>query len=112
MIRVCLMLRSGRDQFECQWVDPVTEKKKTRTTGTANRVAAERFRTTLEADLNSGRDGTVAKATWAEFEEAYRVGKVNRMKPGSRQSINATLNHIRKIVNPARPTSLGPAQVH
>lgn len=111
MIRVYLMWRTGRKCFEVQWKDPVTEKKRTETTGLTERRAAERFRATKEADLNAGRGDSVHKCTWDEFVAAYRLGKVNLMKPGSQESINATIALVTRVVGPARPTAIGAGQI-
>lgn len=111
MIRVYLMWRTGRKFFEVQWKDPVTEKKRTETTGLTERRSAERFRARKEADLNDGRGDSVHKVTWAEFVAAYRLGKVNLMKPGSQESINATITMIERVVSPARPTAIAVAQI-
>lgn len=111
MIHVCLMKRAGRRCYEVQWTDPITERKRTKTTNETDRRAAERVRARVEVELNDGRGDSVHKLTWTEFVEAYRLGKVNPMKPGSQESINGTISHINKIVKPARPTALGVPQI-
>ncbi len=70
-VTVYLMMRAGRTCWEAQWKDPITGRKKTRSTGTAVRREAERFAGKLESELNEGTYRNAWNAPWGDVADRY-----------------------------------------
>lgn len=109
MIRVCLMKR--RKTYECQWKDPVTGKKRTRTTGTASYKDAQRFAGNLERDLNGDGLNEPVRMLWKEFVKKYDEEKLASQSTGGRLKSMIALNAFTRLINPERLGSVGPQQV-
>jgi len=101
-IKFTLMQRTGRPHIEIQWLDPVTEKYRTRTTKTSNHREAERFAAKLMASLEAGEDAVRHKATFDAFEEAYKKDRFPGLKPKTRNKVKIVFKLIRDVLNPAR----------
>lgn len=79
-IKVWVQAFKGLPHFRLQWHDPVTGKRKTRTTGTSDRERAEQERAELEYKLNHKRlsraQGSMPwKVFRAAFEDEYLTGR-------------------------------------
>lgn len=101
MIKVYLMLRTGRTCFECQWTDPVSRKKKTKSTNTSKRREAERFLGSLQADLNAGRyTQSPSNVTWQAVTDRYEREVLASRAQSTLRKFQAAKNAFRKLVDP------------
>jgi len=110
-IRMTVMQRAGRPFFECQWLDPVTEKWRTKTTKADNRRDAERFSAKLLVQLESGEQGPRRNTTWAEFVKKLKTDFFPGLEKTSQCKIQGTLNLIEDRIDPGRIVGLREAQI-
>lgn len=111
MIRVRIFHRDGRPFFEAQWEDPVTGRKRTRSTKTAERRSAERFAAKLEVELAAGQDRVIVRATWKEARERYETDVFPGLRPTSRDQMRNTFRLVERVISPARVASIGEQQI-
>lgn len=111
MITLSLMRRDGRRNWECQWKDPVTGRKKTRTTGTANRREAERFLGALQDKLNSNQYEEHQYATWKTVADRYQEEVLASLAQKTLNKFKTTRNAIDEIISPKMARSLDSSQV-
>lgn len=111
MIRVRIFHREGRRFFEAQWEDPVTGRKRTRSTKTAERRAAERFAAKLEVDLSAGNDRQAIRATWREARERYELDVFPGLRPSSRGRMRDTFRLVERVIQPARLAAVSEPQI-
>ncbi len=113
-IKVKVVEFGDRKHYQMQYVDPVTRKKKTRSTGVVktglkkDRTEAERVAAKWEAELREGRYSTVGKVSWAAFRQRYESEKVPSLAEGTALQIQAVMNQIEALVNPQRLADLTP----
>jgi integrase len=106
MIRVCLMRRKDREtqqpirNWECQWEDPVTGRKRTKSTGTSLHREAERFRASLEVQLNESRGRIKSTSTWKEFEAALKSEYLDHRSEKHRKRVLVVLGMFVSAVDP------------
>lgn len=110
MISVYLMRRPGRF-IECQWVDPITGKLKTKSTKTHKQREAERFLGLLEHQLNSGGIEESANASWETVAERYEKEVLASLAIKTRHKFQATRRAVKAIIDPKLASSLNASQV-
>lgn len=111
MVKVYLMLRNGRKNFECQWSDPVTGKLKTKSTGTTRKREAERFAGALEVQINSGEFAHVANTTWDTAADRYADEVLSSRAVKTLWKFNTTRKAVRTIVDPQYVRAMTSSQV-
>lgn len=95
-----------RRHYQMQWVDPATNRKKTRSTGVertprkASRTEAERVAAKFEAELREGRYHEPTKVTWADFRERYENEVVTSLADATGDKIFGVLNAFEEIARP------------
>lgn len=99
-LNVIVFKRSNRIYFECQWVDPLTGKKKTRSTKKTTRRDAERFAAKLEHELIHGTAHTPTNITWQEFRERYFAEFAKSLKPRTQDKIITAFNSLENVIDP------------
>lgn len=109
-IRVRVFLRAGRTCYEAQWSDPVTGRKRTRSTGETVRREAERFAAKLEKQLEEG-GGLTERITWAEFRQRYETEVLPGRALKTRQKMRSTLNAVENLIDPKYVMAMTAAQV-
>lgn len=109
-IRVRVFLRGGRKYFEAQWSDPVTGRKRTRSTEKTTRKEAERFAAKLETQLEAA-GGLVERITWEVFRQRYETEVLPGRAKKTRQKIGSTLNAIETLIDPKYVAALSSAEV-
>lgn len=88
-----------------QWRDPVTRRKRTRSTGETQRQRAEIVRARIELQLEAGlpRD-----TLWADAWSAYQAEEWPRLRPTTRSKLATMRRHCETAFNPATIASIGP----
>lgn len=99
-IRVWIYRPSDRAALQLQWVDPVTRRKRTKSTGSTNEGEAEAKRVDLESDLNAGRHHDVSRLTWAAFRERFEAEYVSALRLGTRRLYGDTFRLFERLARP------------
>ncbi len=95
-----------RPHFQMQFTDPMTGRKKTRSTkvvrsgSKADRTEAERVAAKWESELRDGRYRNASKTTWAEFREKYESEVLPSLAAATDTKISGVLNAVEKYLNP------------
>ena len=110
-INVIVFKPADRPFFHAQWVDPVSGRKKTRSTETNIKRDAERFAGNLEKQLRDGTYRDPSRVTWKEFRERCEAEVLpsNAVKTGDK--FQATFNAIERHIDPKLLASLDADQI-
>jgi len=81
------------------YFDPVSGKKKAKSSGTTDWREAERLAGELEKQLRSGQYVSPSKITWAEFRKRYEAERLAMFSPTGRDSARVALNHVERVLN-------------
>ena len=84
------------------YFDPVSGKKKAKSSGTTDWREAERLAGELEKELRAGRYAPPSKITWTQFRERFEAEKLPAIAPKSRGAFRSAMNHIQCVLNPDR----------
>lgn len=104
-IGMTVFKREGRKFFECQWVDPTTGKKRTKSTRETSESKARQFAGRLQAELE--QQGEFRKnVTWQDFKSQYLLEVVAPQRKKSRQNVASAFNAIETHVSPKKLTAL------
>lgn len=98
-ITVSIMQRSRSPHWLAYWVDPITERKKTKSLKTTDERTAQRRSQQLETEINSGKSQE-AETTWLTAIAAYRLGAFPALSQASRSSIETTITEVERHMNP------------
>ena len=98
MIKVWVIKTPGG--YAAQWLDPLTGKRKTKSTGTKNAREAERFAARLEVELSQGQ-GPTGKHSWASVCDAYEEERLGGKAPRTLDTWRTTRKAIERVLNPA-----------
>jgi integrase len=96
----------SRKNLYMRYVDPVTGKQSTRSTGTHKRKEAERIAHKWEADLQEGRYKAPSKVGWHEFRIRYEDEVLSGLADKTAEKASGTFNAIERILNPQKLASL------
>ena len=88
------------------YIDPITGKQVSRTTGTTKPKDAERMAAVWEDELNTGRYKQPSKVTWAEFRERYEEEKLSAQSEKTFEAMTSAFNHLERVLNPDRLAKL------
>ena len=105
-IEVKVTKYADRKNYVMYYVDPVTEKVSTKSTGKHTRRGAERAAALWEQKLRSGRPEGDPRMTWKAFREKYETEKLASMSPRTLEATDTAFNHLESLLNPARLRSL------
>ena len=101
-IKVTVVQFGDRKLLQMQYKDPITGKKKTRSTGESNRRQAERVAAKWEAELREGRYKPASKITWAEFRRRYEEEVLAGLASRTDDKVTGVLNTIERILSPSK----------
>ncbi len=107
-LKVYVVEFGDRRHYQMQYVDPVTGKKKTRSTCIVrtgrkkDRTEAERVAAKWEAELREGRYCAPSKITWAEFRERYEMEALAGLADGTFHKVGAVFSVLERVLNPLR----------
>ena len=110
-IHVTVFRREGRRFFEAQWGDPITGKKKTRSTGKDRKRDAERVAGELEAELRDGRYHHSSRVSWADFRDRYEADVARGLSDSTQNLVVTTFNAVERIIDPKYLQSLSAEQI-
>jgi integrase len=88
------------------YFDPISGKKKAKSSGTTDWREAERLAGELEKELRVGRYTPPSKLTWAEFRKRYESEKLSALSPKTAISFKTAANHLERVLNPDRLVKL------
>ncbi len=107
-IKVKVVEFGDRKHYQMQYVDPVTRKKKTRSTGVVktslkkDRTEAERVAAKWEAELREGRYSAVGKVSWAAFRERYENEVLSGLSVKSLRQCDVVFGIVESMLGPNR----------
>jgi len=110
-IKVSVFKREGRKFYEAQWVDPVTGKKKTRSTKKKKKRDAVMVAGKIEAELREGRFKQNQKIGWSDFRERFEDEKLSSLADKSVDIYVTSLNAVERIINPKKLQALDSQQI-
>lgn len=101
-IKVHVAKLSGRKYLLMRYIDPNTNRRVARSTGTTKRKEAEKVAAKWEAELQEGRYQKDAKMTWDEFVYQHDLHILSGMKKTTAGAYDSSLSVFKKITNPQR----------
>ena len=84
------------------YFDPITGKKKAKSSGTTDWREAERLAGELERELRAGRGASPSKITWKQFREQYEAEKAGVLSIKTIRSFRSAANHLEQLMGPDR----------
>ena len=91
----------GRPLSLC-YFDPISGKKKAKSSGTTDWREAERLAGELEKELRAGRGASPSKITWQEFRKRYESERGPALSANSRGAFQSAANHLERVLSPDR----------
>jgi integrase len=92
---------SGRS-LSLVYFDPVSGRKKAKSSSTTNWREAERAAKDLQDKLRAGADVSPNRITWTTFRERYAAEVLANLSASYQSSASSALNHMERILNPDR----------
>lgn len=107
-IIVRVMRPQRRDVYVAYWTDPVTGKRRQKSTGQTKRREAERFAARLETELID--HDNITELTWTEFKQ-----RLESLYAGQRKktiaNTKSTIRLIEKIIDPRSVSVIGTKEI-
>ncbi|MCC7425115.1 MAG: hypothetical protein IT428_33010 [Planctomycetaceae bacterium] len=103
--------RKGREFFECQWIDPTTGKKKTRSTKETTKKLADRWAGQLAKKLEEGTYQEKNRTTWEQVCDRYESEVLPTLSPRTAAKTAVVINAIDRIINPHLASSLNSSEI-
>lgn len=99
-VKVWVQKFKDRPHLVLQWIDPATNRRKSKSAETADPKTAEAARTDLESDLNNNRYQAASRMTWARFRELHKAEYASGLAPATRGIYDNVFNLFEAICNP------------
>lgn len=106
-VNVWIQHFADRPNLMLQWLDPLTGKRRSRSSGTADSGEAECARADLEYELNHGLANDPARLAWKQFRTIFEAEYLPNVRIGTRAVYRATLDHFEAICRPAAIRAIG-----
>jgi integrase len=100
-ITVYILAPADRPHYQAQWVEPGTERRRTRSLRTRNPDLAERRRADLEYELNNGLAGGERRVAWGAFRAAWFDEKLAERRPATREKARKVFDRFERSARPA-----------
>jgi integrase len=84
------------------YFDPISGKKKAKSSGTTDWREAERLAGELQRELDAGRYAPPSRITWQQFRERYKAEHLASLKPKTVENIGYVLNQVEQHLDPDR----------
>ena len=101
-VKVWVQRFKDRRSLMLQWLDPITGKRKTKSSGTDDPQDAEQRRADLEYELNHGLHSDPSKLTWEAFRDRYAAEKIEGDAVANQKKANVVLDSFERAVRPKR----------
>src|SRR5262245_52573968 len=97
--RVAVWVQRFKDRpaLVLQWIDPATEKRKSKSAGRDDAKEAERRRADLEYELNHGRHQEAHRMSWERFRKLFEAEFVERRRENTRRNYRVMLDLFEKV---------------
>jgi integrase len=95
-----------RPNLMLQWIDPVTNRRKSKSAETADPEAAEKARGDLEYELNHGKYLAASRMSWEQFRKLFEEEYVAGCRPNTRRNYFDTFELFERLCNPLRLRSI------
>jgi hypothetical protein len=83
-----------------QWHDPITNKRKSKSAGTADDKGVERARADLEYELNHGLHMEASSLSWERFRPLFEDEYVAGKRPNTQRKYRVTLDVFEAVCHP------------
>lgn len=97
--------KNGHRTYQLWYTDPTTEKRRWRSTDTADKSEALRQAGQWQAELAAGRRDD-SRITWEDFRDRYRTEHLVHLAKKSQHSAETALNVFETRIDPARLSSV------
>jgi len=84
------------------YFDPISGKKKAKSSGTTDWREAERLAGELQKELEAGRYLAPSKITWQQFRERYATEHLASLKPKTVENVGYVLDQVEQHLDPDR----------
>lgn len=111
MVSVSLILRTGRTYFEARWIDPVSGRKRTRSTGCRVRREAERFAARLEQEIEADNGNAPERMPWKDLQERYSAEVAPFLSDATVKKTNTMFGVLQELIDPKYAASITTAVV-
>ena len=106
-VKVSVVEFGDRPKYMLQWVDPLSGRKKSKTSKVARGNAkslreAEKEAGSLQDKLREGSYQQTTRLTWAEFRCRYETEVLTAKANGTAENAAGTFNLLEEIANPSR----------
>jgi integrase len=101
-IVVWVQHRGDRPFLSLEWIDPQTNRRRSKSAETCNPTQAEIKRADLEADLNAGRYVEASGISWEAFRDLFEREYVAPLRKNTRENHKATLDLFERLCKPGR----------
>jgi integrase len=105
-VTVWLQHFADREALQLQWIDPGSGRRRTKTTGTADRKSAEKIRSDWEYELNHGQHRECTRQGWQAFRELFEDEYLPNLRPDTRAVYRTVLDHFERIIGPVDLASI------
>ena len=99
-IKVYIFKRKGRSNYEAEFIDPRTGRKRRRSLGTPLKREAERIAGRIEKDLRDGQWRATRRVLWKDFRTRYETDGLLGRSKDTRLAFQTAANRLEEIVNP------------
>lgn len=110
-ITVYVYKPADRTTYLCEWTDPVTGKRRRKSTGTAPKRDADRFAGKLEDDLQAGRFKDTLRISWAESKDRYDQEVLTGKAEATAKKVFPVFSAVERHINPATLAALDAGQI-
>ena len=101
------MSKNGHQTYQLWYTDPVTEKRRWKSTGTTDRNEAERAAGAWQAEL-ADRPVDDSRITWQDFRDRFRAEHLAHVAAKTAAAYETALNQFEAAIDPARLLSVTP----
>lgn len=106
-VKVYVVEIASRPTYQLRWQDPVTQRKRTKSTtirraGSRARKAAERLAAELATQIMTGAGGIPSRLRWEEFRERYEREVLPGLAAATAGKVSTIFDRLEVDISPAR----------
>jgi integrase len=99
-ITVYVLNQPDRPFLKLEWVEPDTDRRRSRSAKTADPDEAEKARADLEYELNHGLASEPSKMPWDDFRQLYEEEKLAGAREGTRKKAGYVFDSFADLAHP------------